>query len=346
MKIGILKGDGVGPEIMASALLVLKEIEKKFDLSIACEEAYIGGSAIDRYGVPLPEETIDLIDRCDAILLGAVGGPKWDHISGDNRPEKGLLMLRKHLKAYCNLRPIIGFEAIRNMVPIKLNKAVDICFVRELTGGIYFGERYTESDYAWDQMAYSKDEVKRIAIKALEISKKRNSQVTSVDKSNVLASSKLWRETVKETVVGVELNHLYVDNAAMQLIINPHQFDVILTSNMFGDILSDEASILAGSIGILPSASIGDGIGLYEPIHGSAPDIANQDKANPIGMILSLAMMFKYSFDRDDIYDYIFNSVDDVLNQGYGTGDLYTQDKLVTTSEWTQILINKLNQTN
>lgn len=342
MKIGILKGDGVGPEIMNSALEVLACIQNKYQLSFEIEEAAIGGDAIDRHGDPLPQITINQINSCQAVLLGAVGGPKWDGLSGDLRPEKGLLRLRKHLNAYCNLRPVKGFEAIMEMAPVKLTKPIDICMVRELTGGIYFGERQRHENYAWDQMAYSKEEVERIAKIALDVSKKRNGKVTSVDKSNVLDSSRLWRQTAIEIVKGVELNHMYVDNAAMQLILDPHQFDVILTSNMFGDILSDEASVLAGSIGVLPSASFGDGIGLYEPIHGSAPDIAGRGIANPIGMILSLAMMFKYSFDRDDIHDFIFDCVDQVLSEGYGTKDLYALDHILTTDEWTEKLIKTM----
>lgn len=350
IKIGVLKGDGIGPEIMDSALRVLDVIKDKFKIEIKCTDALIGGAAYDVHGHPFPTETIQVLNDVDAVLLGAVGGDKWDDVKADLRPEKGLLMLRKHLKTYCNIRPIIGFDALQSMSPLKLdeNKTIDMCFVRELTGGIYFGERgYIEENgetSAFDVLKYSRPEIDRITQKAFEIATVRRKKVTSVDKSNVLHSSKLWRKTVneKKDQHDIDVNHMYVDNAAMQLIVNPYQFDVVLTSNMFGDILSDEASVLVGSIGVLPSASIGDGIGLYEPIHGSAPDIAGLDIANPVGMILSLAIMFKYSFKREDIYDYIYNAVNATFLDGYGTKDLKAIDKNVSTSQWTTQLIHNM----
>jgi 3-isopropylmalate dehydrogenase len=345
-KIAILKGDGIGPEIMDSAIRVLDVVKNKFNIEVEYVESLIGGAAYDVHEHPLPQETLDVIDQADAVLLGAVGGDKWDDVAAELRPERGLLQLRKHLGTYCNIRPIIGFDALKSMSPLTaMKETIDMCFVRELTGGIYFGEKgYVEENNitsAYDILKYSQPEIERIASKAFEIASIRRKKVTSIDKSNVLHSSKLWRKTVEEKnkYYDVDLNHMYVDNAAMQMIINPQQFDVVLTSNMFGDILSDEASVLVGSIGVLPSASIGDGIGLYEPIHGSAPDIAGQDLANPTGMILSLGIMFKYSFDRSDVYDYLYEAVNATFNQGYGTKDLSAMDRLVTTSEWTERLI-------
>jgi 3-isopropylmalate dehydrogenase len=343
-KIAVLRGDGIGPEIVNQSLRVLEFIEEKYNLDLDISFAHFGGEGIDKEGHPFPSSTVELVDAADAVLLGAVGGPKWDN--AEVRPEQGLLALRKHLKAYCNLRPIICFDALNEMSPLKLdpNKKIDMCFVRELTGGIYFGEKGRENDEAYDVERYHKDEVKRIAFKAFELSNKRRSKVTSVDKSNVLESSKLWRETVNEISSGYtnELNHMYVDNAAMQLIINPYQFDVVLTNNIFGDILSDEASVLAGSIGVLPSASIGDGKGLFEPISGSAPDIAGKDIANPIGMIMSVAMMLQNLLNRNDIYDFIYENIEKTLNQGIGTSDLKLS-KQISTSEWTTKLLNNMN---
>lgn len=347
--IAVLKGDGIGPEIVDEGIRVLNFISKRFDFEVRVEEANFGGAAIDIEGHPFPETTKQIVDLSDAILLGAVGGPKWS--SEKVRPEQGLLSLRKHLHAYCNIRPIICFESLREMSPIKLdtNKKLDICFVRELTGGIYFGEKGTidsEDPRAYDVESYSVSEIRRIAKKAFDLSLTRNRKVTSVDKSNVLESSKLWRKEVTSggKSYDIELNHMYVDNAAMQLIINPYQFDVILTNNIFGDILSDEASVLAGSIGVLPSASIGDKQSLYEPIHGSAPDIAGENKANPIGMILSIAMMMENSFNRPDIYKFIYDSIESVLSKGIGTTDLHLEKKL-STSEWTAELIKYMKKT-
>ncbi len=344
-KLAVLRGDGIGPEIIDQSLRVLNYIEEKYQLDFDIRYAHFGGIGIDEEGHPFPDSTKRIVDWSDAILLGAVGGPKWDNAK--QRPEQGLLALRKYLGAYCNLRPIITFEALKKMSPLKLEKdnQIDLCFVRELTGGIYFGEKERIGNMAYDKKQYESYEIQRIAKKAFELSKKRSGKICSVDKSNVLMSSKLWREEVSNMNkdYDVNLSHMYVDNAAMQLIMNPYQFDVILTGNMFGDILSDEASVLAGSIGVLPSASIGDEKGLYEPIHGSAPDIAGEDIANPIGMIMSIAMMFQNSFNRTDIYDFIYCNVNKTLHEGYGTVDLKLE-KRVTTTEWTDKLINNMKE--
>ncbi len=299
----LLKGDGIGPEIAAQAVKVLSVLDG-FNIN----EEDFGGCAIDKTGEPLPQSTLKAALSAEAVLLGAVGGPKWD--SCPKRPEAGLLGLRAALKAYANLRPAVIYEDLKHISPLKdeiISRGVDIMVVRELTGGIYFGKRGrgTEEggEYAYDTEKYSAAEIERIARLAFDISLKRNKRVCSVDKANVLESSRLWRSTVQKVAKDypeVELEHMYVDNASMQLVRDPAQFDVILTSNMFGDILSDEASMLTGSIGMLPSASLGGQTGLYEPIHGSAPDIAGQNIANPIGMVLSVAMMLKYSFNMDN----------------------------------------------
>ena len=299
----LLKGDGIGPEIAAQAVKVLSVLDG-FNIN----EEDFGGCAIDKTGEPLPQSTLKAALSVEAVLLGAVGGPKWD--SCPKRPEAGLLGLRAALKAYANLRPAVSYEDLKHISPLKdeiISRGVDIMVVRELTGGIYFGKRGrgTEEggEYAYDTEKYSAAEIERIARLAFDISLKRNKRVCSVDKANVLESSRLWRSTVQkvaEDYPEVELEHMYVDNASMQLVRDPAQFDVILTSNMFGDILSDETSMLTGSIGMLPSASLGGQTGLYEPIHGSAPDIAGQNIANPIGMVLSVAMMLKYSFNMDN----------------------------------------------
>jgi len=329
----MLPGDGVGPEILKGAEAVLDAVGQKFDHKFNYNFGYIGGDAIDNTGVPFPDETRDLIDKSDAVLLGAVGGYKWDTIPNHLRPEKGLLAMRKHLEAFSNIRPVGVYKSLVDRSPLKseiIGDGVDFCFVRELTGGIYFGERFTgEKDgieYAYDKEEYNVVEIDRIARIAFETAKVRGQRVTSVDKMNVLDSSKLWRKTVEKVALeykDIELNHMYVDNAAMQIIKNPRQFDVILTNNIFGDILSDEASVIGGSIGLLPSASIGsEGAGLYEPIHGSAPDIAGKGIANPIGMIRSAAMMLKYSFDLMEEADAIETAIEKTLEEKVYTCDL------------------------
>ena len=306
--ITVLKGDGIGPDIVAEAMNVLEAVGKKYNHKFNFNEKLVGGAALDACGVPLPDDTLEACKNCDSILLGAVGGPKWDNLPSNMRPEAGaLLRLRKELGLYANLRPAIIHKALSSASPIKpeiIGDSLDILVVRELTGGIYFGERgHREGKYgeeAYDVEAYSEFEVKRIAKTAFDAAMKRNKRVTSIDKSNVLESSKLWRKAVIEVAKDypeVELDHMYVDNAAMQLVRNPKHFDVIVTSNIFGDIISDEASQITGSIGMLPSASLSDGaFGMYEPIHGSAPDIAGMDIANPIATILSAGMMLRYSF--------------------------------------------------
>lgn len=331
--IALLKGDGIGPEIVDSAVAVLEKIGKKFGHSFNFTPYLIGGCAYDRFGEPLPRETVEGCLRSDSVLLGAVGGPKWDTLPGDKRPEKALLGIRSALGLYTNLRPAKVYDALKSASPLKssiVEKGVDIVMVRELTGGIYFGERGRRQgengEEAYDTEAYSVMEIERIARAAFNAAQKRGKKVTSIDKANVLESSRLWRETVHrvaEEYPDVVCEDMLVDNAAMQLVKNPSQFDVVVTSNMFGDILSDESSQITGSIGLLPSASLGDGkCGMYEPIHGSAPDIAGQNKANPIATVLSAAMMLRYSFDLEEEAQCIEKAVDNVLNAGYRTADI------------------------
>lgn len=331
--IALLKGDGIGPEIVDSAALVLEKIADKFGHKFNFTPYLIGGCAIDATGKPLPQETVDGCLASDSVLLGAVGGPKWDDQPGHNRPEKALLGIREALGLYTNLRPAKLYPALRSASPLKddiVGEGFDIMIVRELTGGIYFGDRgYRQGKYgeeAYDTEAYSITEIERIGRVAFETAMKRNKRVISVDKANVLESSRLWRKTMHrlaEEYSEVEYGDMFVDNAAMQLVRNPRQFDVIVTSNMFGDILSDEASQITGSIGMLASASLGEtSRGMYEPIHGSAPDIAGQNKANPIATILSGAMMLRYSFGLFEEADCIERAVDDVLNTGCRTADL------------------------
>ena len=344
-KLAVIRGDGIGPDIVEQALLVLHKIEEKFGHKFHCQDVLAGGCAIDAVGNCLPQETIDVCKAADAVLLGAVGGPKWDTLPGGERPERALLGLRKELGLFANLRPAMIFEALAGASPLKaeiLEGGLDILVVRELTGGIYFGERGTKDTpmgpAAYDVEQYSEGEVRRIAKVAFDMAQKRNKHVTSVDKANVLDSSRLWRRIVAEVAKDypdVTLDNLYVDNAAMQLVRNPRQFDVIVTSNIFGDILSDEASQITGSIGMLPSASLAVGnFGMYEPIHGSAPDIAGQDKANPTATILSVAMMLRYTFGLGAEADAIEDAVKAVLSQGLRTPDLFTgEGKLVGTKE-------------
>jgi 3-isopropylmalate dehydrogenase len=327
--IAIVKGDGIGPEIIDQGVKVLKAVGEKYSIDFKFEEVLAGGAAIDEMGTCLPKESLETCKKSDAVYLGAVGGPKWDDLKGEERPEKALLKLRKELGLFANIRPVIMFDELKDACPLKddiVKGGLDIVIVRELTGGIYFGDRSYTDDYAWDKMEYSKKEIQRIGRKAFEIAGKRNKKVTSIDKSNVLDSSRLWRKTVesmKEEYKDVELNHMYVDNAAMQLVVNPKQFDVILTGNMFGDILSDEGSIITGSLGMLPSASLGEGsLGMYEPVHGSAPDIAGQNIANPIATILSAAMMLKYSFGLMKESEAVEKAVKKALSEGVRSKDI------------------------
>ena len=331
--IALLKGDGIGPEIVTSAVKVMEKVGEKYGHEFCFTDYLIGGIAIDTVGEGLPKETVDGCLAADSVLLGAVGGPKWDTLPGNERPEKALLGIRSALGLFTNLRPAKLYPALREASPLRADIAAsgfDIMMVRELTGGIYFGERgRREGKYgpeAYDTEAYSVMEIERIARVAFETAMKRDKRVISVDKANVLESSRLWRETVHRIAKDypeVTCTDMLVDNTAMQIVRNPAQFDVVVTSNMFGDILSDEASQITGSIGMLASASLGDTKrGLYEPIHGSAPDIAGQNKANPIATILSAAMMLRYSFDLSEEADCIEKAVDKVLENGYRTADL------------------------
>lgn len=334
MKIALVPGDGIGPDIVAEAVRVLDRTASLYGHNIEYTTLLAGGAAIDAEGTPLPEATLETAKKSDAVLLGAVGGPKWDNVPGNMRPEKALLGLRGGLGLFCNLRPAVLYKELASACTLRsdiIGDGLDIMVVRELTGGIYFGERGRSEDgtSAYDTMRYSVSEVERIARKAFEVAMKRNRRLTSVDKANILETSRLWRSTVDRIAAEypeVEVNHLYVDNAAMQLVRAPHQFDVILTENMFGDILSDEASMITGSIGMLPSASLrSDAFGMYEPIHGSAPDIAGQDKANPIATILSAAMMLRYTFSLEKEAQSIENAVEQVLRDGFRTGDIFTE---------------------
>ncbi|TLD84442.1 3-isopropylmalate dehydrogenase [Helicobacter sp. MIT 11-5569] len=327
-KIAVIKGDGIGTEIINEALKVLKVVAQKFNFTLEFEDYLMGGIAYDLTGSPLPQETIDGCLNADATLFGAIGGEKWDNLPRELRPESGLLQLRKSLEVFANFRPATVYDALIDASTLKpeIIKGVDILVVRELIGGIYFGTpKGRDKDRGFNTMVYSVDEVKRIAHTAFKAAMQRNKKVCSVDKANVLDVSQLWREVVNEVAKeykDVELSHMYVDNAAMQLIRNPKQFDVILTGNLFGDILSDEASMLSGSIGLLPSASIGAKAVIYEPIHGSAPDIAGLGIANPIATIASAAMMLRYSLGQTQAALAIDNAIETALKEGFRTKDL------------------------
>lgn len=351
-KIALIKGDGIGPEIIDEAIKVLDAVSLNEDFEFSYNEYLMGGIAVDVKGVPLPDETVEGCLNSDAVLFGAIGGEKWDTLPRDKRPETGLLNLRKSLNVFANLRPSTVFDELVNASALKpeIINGVDLLVVRELIGGIYFGQpRDNDGNRAYNTMVYTKDEISRIARIAFKSAQKRNKKVCSVDKANVLEVSQLWRDVVNSVASeypDVILSHMYVDNAAMQLIRNPRQFDVILTSNLFGDILSDEASMVSGSIGLLPSASIGGKIGLYEPIHGSAPDIAGQGIANPIATILSAAMMLKYSLNEDGAAKKIENAVREVLKEGYRTKDIsaYDAKEVCTTSEIGSIIADKVSK--
>lgn len=353
--IALLRGDGIGPEIVDSAVEVLNKTAEKFGHTFNFTPYLIGGAAIDATGKPLPDETVEGCLASDSVLLGAVGGPRWDNLPGDQRPEKALLGIRAALGLFTNLRPAKLYKALKDSCPLRpdiVENGFDLMMVRELTGGIYFGERgRREGKYgeeAYDTECYSKMEIERIAKVAFETARKRNKNVISIDKANVLESSRLWRTTVHEIAKDypdVTCTDMLVDNAAMQLVKNPAQFDVVVTSNMFGDILSDESSQITGSIGMLPSASLGSTKrGMYEPIHGSAPDIAGQNKANPIATILSASMMLRYSFDLDKEADAIDAAVDKFLEMGYRTADLAgnTGVKPLSTTEVTAKILELL----
>ena len=354
-RLTLLPGDGIGPEIMTIAVDVLKVIGQQFNLDFIFQEALIGGAAIDATGQPLPEETLTTARNSDAVLLAAIGGYKWDNLPREQRPETGLLAIREGLGLFANLRPATVFPQLVDASSLKREvvEGVDIMVVRELTGGIYFGqpkgifETETGEKRGVNTMAYRESEIDRIAKVAFEIARKRRHQLCSVDKANVLDVSQLWRDRVVEMSVNypdVELSHLYVDNAAMQLVRAPKQFDTIVTGNLFGDILSDEASMLTGSIGMLPSASLGaDGPGLFEPVHGSAPDIAGQDKANPLAQVLSAAMMLRYGLNQPQAADKIEQAVAQVLENGDRTGDIFSPGtRLVGCRQMGDILLQIL----
>ncbi len=351
-RIAVLAGDGIGPEVMEQALGVLAAVEQRFGVTFKTDAADVGGAALDNHGTALPKETVELCRGSDAILFGSVGGPKWEHLPPEEQPERGaLLPLRKTFGLFANLRPAIVFPQLVHASPLRedlLEGGLDVVVVRELTGGIYFGTpKGREGDTAFDTLVYHRSEIERIARVAFEAARSRNRRVTSIDKANVLTSMVLWREVVTDVArdyPDVELTHMYVDNAAMQLVRQPRQFDVILAGNMFGDILSDEAAMLTGSLGMLPSASLAEGsFGLYEPSGGSAPDIAGTGVANPIAQILSAAMMLKYSFGLDQAYQAIFDAVAAVLDEGYRTGDIARPgDTLIGTSEMGRRIAEKV----
>ena len=354
-KIATIPGDGIGQEIVPEAIKVLEKIGKLYQHEFVFTEVLAGGIAIDKTGEPLPAETVKICKAADAVLLGAVGGWQWDNLPGDKRPERALLGLRGELGLYANLRPAYLYEEMKDACPLRpelVEDGIDIMVVRELTGGMYFGDRGRKETPlglgAWDTELYATEEVRRIAVTAFELARKRRSHVTNVDKANVLESSRLWREVVLEVAKSypdVKLDHLYIDNATMQVIRVPSSFDVVVTTNMFGDILSDETSQLTGSIGLLPSASLGSGsMGMYEPIHGSAPDIAGQDKANPIAMILSAAMMLRYSLGLSQEATIVEDAVKSVLATNARTADIMSTGKdLVGTREMGRMILSEID---
>ncbi len=353
-KIALIRGDGIGPEVVGEAVKVLNRIGEKFGHTFTYTDVLLGGCAIDACGTPYPDGTEEACKACDAVLLGAVGGPKWDSCPADIRPEKGLLAIRKALGLYANLRPAALRPALADACPLKketAEKGIDLMMVRELTGGIYFGkrERYDTPDRGvecTDLMAYSEKEIERIGRRAFELARLRRKKVTSVDKANVLETSRLWRSVMHrlaEEYSDVEYSDMLVDNTAMQLVRDPAQFDVVVTENMFGDILSDEASMITGSIGLLPSASIGDTApGLYEPIHGSAPDIAGKAQANPIATLLSVAKLVRYTFELPDEAAAIESAVDAVLAEGWHTSDFAGEGDPIGTVEMGRRICEKL----
>ncbi len=357
--IALIPGDGIGPDVVAEAVNVLNAVASKFGHKFNYETVTAGGCAIDKFGKPLPHEELDKCLKSDAVLLGAVGGPKWDNLPSELRPEKALLGLRGGMKVFANLRPAVMWNQLKDACPLKdeiVGDGLNILIVRELISGIYFGDRGTAADgkSAWDTEKYTWSEIERIVRMGFEFAQKRQKRLCVVDKANILNSSQLWRkvtESVKGDYPDVALSYLYIDNASMQLVRNPRQFDVIATSNMFGDILSDEASQITGSIGMLASASLGDGgPGLYEPIHGSAPDIAGKNLANPLATILSAAMLLRYSFGLEKEAKVIEDAVNSVLDEGYRTGDiagshleeLRASGKLVGTKEMGQLVVERI----
>ncbi|ELK46516.1 UNVERIFIED_CONTAM: 3-isopropylmalate dehydrogenase [Halobacillus marinus] len=348
----LLPGDGIGPEVTKAAKNVLEAIADRYQHSFTFESHDIGGTAIDQHGTPLPDDTVKAAKKADAVFLGAVGGPKWDKLPGHLRPEKGLLGIRKQLGLFANLRPVKAFQQLLHASPLKeeVVKESDLLIVRELTGGLYFGqpsERRNDGKEVVDTLAYERREIERIVDQAFQSARVRKKRVTSVDKANVLESSRMWREVVEEKKAeypDVTVEHMLVDAAAMKLVTNPAYFDVLVTENMFGDILSDEASVLTGSLGMLPSASLNEkGVGLYEPVHGSAPDIAGQDKANPLASILSVAMMLKHSFGMEEEAEQVETAVQEVLGEGYHTQDIHLfKGKQVSGSELAAKVVDQI----
>lgn len=348
-KVAVLRGDGIGPEIVNAAVEVVKTVNDKYQLGIEFADALFGGAAIDTYGNPFPEETKAIVKEADAVLLGSVGGPKYDALPRENRPETGLLAIRKELGLYCNIRPAKYYDFLADRLVFKKEvvEGVDIVICRELTSGIYFGEKKREGDYAYDVMSYHKNEITRIVRDAFDLANQRpKKHLTSVDKANVLETSRLWREVVNEIAEEypeVKVDHMYVDNAAVQLVLNPKQFDVIVTENSFGDILSDESAALAGSLGMVPSASLGGEIGLFEPAHGSAPDIAGQGIANPIATILSAAYMLRLSLNAAQAAEDIERAVQSAIDDEVWTIDIANNpEKAVGTKEMTQAIIDRI----
>lgn len=348
-KVAVLRGDGIGPEIVNAAVEVVKTVNDKYQLGIEFADALFGGAAIDTYGNPFPEETKAIVKEADAVLLGSVGGPKYDALPRENRPETGLLAIRKELGLYCNIRPAKYYDFLADRLVFKKEvvEGVDIVICRELTSGIYFGEKKREGDYAYDVMSYHKNEITRIVRDAFDLANQRpKKHLTSVDKANVLETSRLWREVVNEIAEEypeVKVDHMYVDNAAVQLVLNPKQFDVIVTENSFGDILSDESAALAGSLGMVPSASLGGEIGLFEPAHGSAPDIAGQGIANPIATILSAAYMLRLSLNAAQAAEDIERAVQSAIDDEVWTIDIANNpEKAVDTKEMTRAIIDRI----
>ncbi|MBO4998589.1 MAG: 3-isopropylmalate dehydrogenase [Lachnospira sp.] len=357
-KIGVIKGDGIGPEIVTEAMKVLDKVAEKYGHELQYEQLLMGGASIDVHGIPLTDETIAKAKASDAVLMGSIGGDTatspWYQLEPSKRPEAGLLKIRKELNLFANLRPAYLYEELKDACPLRSDISADgfdMMIMRELTGGLYFGERSTGMENgvmtAHDNLTYTEDEIRRIAIRGFDIAMKRRKKVTSVDKANVLDSSRLWRKVVEEVAKDypeVQYEHMLVDNCAMQLVRNPGQFDVILTENMFGDILSDEAAMVTGSLGMLSSASLNETkFGLYEPSHGSAPDIAGQNIANPIATILSAAMMLRFTFDLDNEADAIEAAVRKVLQEGYRTGDIYSEGtKKVSCSEMGDLIAERI----
>lgn len=350
-KIALLPGDGIGPEVTAAAVKVIDLVAQKFNTEISYETFALGGNCYEKHGSPIVEETLEGCYKSDAVFLGAVGGPKWENLPHHLKPEAALLKLREKLGLFANIRPAKIFKPMLNNSSLKSDvlDGTDFVVLRELTGGIYFGQpRGMNDDKGWNTMIYYKNEVERIAHKAFQMAMRREKTLTSVDKANVLEVSQFWREIVIEIskqYPEVKLNHLYVDNAAMQIVRDPKQFDVILTSNIFGDIISDISGMITGSLGMLPSASIGEKYSLYEPIHGSAPDIAGQNKANPIAAILSAAMMFEYSFDMTKAAQIIEKGIANTLDQGWRTPDIAgDNDKVVSSEEMTNKILENVEQ--